>query len=132
PFDLKVLQKLAEEQGRDLDLYALVEHNRVYDTQLLHRLYTLATEGHTSFKKGQSTLDYCCQRYLNVTLPKVVLDSRGNDVRLCWGQYLDRHPREIDQIYLDYLGKDVLATIGVFRCLMQRLDQVLKDSHDIW
>src|ERR1700722_14212333 len=132
PFDLKVLQKLADKQGSGIDLYDMVERNQVYDTQLLHRLYTLSTEGHTSFGKNQSTLDHCCHRYLDVVLPKEVLDSRGNDIRLSWGQYLGLHPRLIEPIYLDYLAKDVLATINVFQVLMQRLEAILKNSTSTW
>ena len=44
-FDLKVLQPVV---GDRLDLYGLVEGGRVWDTLVLRRLLTLATEGHTA------------------------------------------------------------------------------------
>ena len=61
PFDLDVLHVLQPE----LDVYELVEANRVWDTQLLHRLYSLATAGHTAGGKGQSTLESCAKEYLD-------------------------------------------------------------------
>src|SRR4051812_44416660 len=43
-FDLAVLDLLAP----GLDFYRRVDADQVWDTQILHRLYTLAGEGHTS------------------------------------------------------------------------------------
>ena len=66
PFDLAVIGVLAP----DLDIYSWVDQDLVWDTQLLHRGYMLATEGHTASGRGQSTLEHCAERYLGVTLPK--------------------------------------------------------------
>jgi len=60
PFDLAVLDVLAPELG----VYDWVDRNLVWDTQLLHRLLMLGTEGHTASGKGQSTLEHCASRYL--------------------------------------------------------------------
>src|SRR5262249_3347034 len=70
-FDLAVLNLAAP----DADVYDLVERGRVWDTQLLHRLYVLATEGHAAQGKGQSTLDHCAETYLGTELTKEVRDS---------------------------------------------------------
>src|SRR2546423_5707488 len=43
-FDLAVIHALASE----IDIYSRVDEDLVWDTQLLHRLYVLGTEGHTA------------------------------------------------------------------------------------
>jgi DNA polymerase I-like protein with 3'-5' exonuclease and polymerase domains len=130
PFDLRVIQKQADELKAGIDVYDRVEHNLVYDTQLLHRLYTLATEGHTCFGKGQATLEHCCRRYLDIDLPKALTDSAGNDVRLSWARYLGKHPREIDSVYLEYLGKDAMATFALYGELTKRIGDTLADGRE--
>ena len=65
-FDLAVLDLLAP----GLDIYRRVDADQVWDTQILHRLYTLAAEGHTSSGKGQSTLDHCVGRYWTSGSPR--------------------------------------------------------------
>ena len=44
PFDLAVIHTLSAE----LNIYEWVDHDIVWDTQLMHRGYMLASEGHTS------------------------------------------------------------------------------------
>ena len=56
-FDLKVTQAVL---GDDLDLYALVEADKVWDTLVLKRLHSLATAGHTA--RGEGGLDDCARR----------------------------------------------------------------------
>ena len=51
-FDLGVLQKTYERAGRADDVYVRVERGQVADTQILARLISLATEGHTA--RGQT------------------------------------------------------------------------------
>src|SRR5262249_29629447 len=60
-FDLAVLQALLNAQGKSLDVYELVDQQRVWDTLLCHKLYGLCTVGHTHQGKGQSTLARCVQ-----------------------------------------------------------------------
>ena len=107
PFDLEVLQLVV---GNGMDLYALVDANRVWDTMLLHRLFVLGSEGHTARNKGESTLETCVQTYLGLELPKDVVDSSGIPVRTSYSKWLNKQPRDIEPVYLEYLGKDVLAT----------------------
>ena len=128
PFDLKVLAQECPE----LDVYQRVEDDLIWDTLLLHRLFTLATVGHTASKKGQATLEACVESYLGCTLPKDVKDSQGNDVRLNYGQYLGGDPREIEPVYLEYLAKDALATVLVFDELCDRLMARLESSQPTW
>jgi DNA polymerase I-like protein with 3'-5' exonuclease and polymerase domains len=127
-FDLAVTHLLAPE----LDIYERVNEHLVWDTQLLHRLYCLATEGHTECGEGQSTLGHCAKLYLNLDLPKDVMDSRGKLVRLSYGQWLGKHPSEIEPIYLEYLAKDAWATYKVYRRLHRLIKGVLAESHDAW
>src|SRR5206468_290046 len=65
-FDLAVLHLVAPEA----DVYGLVEGDQVWDTQLLHKLHVLATEGRPARGKGQSTLEHCAKTYLGAELPK--------------------------------------------------------------
>lgn len=48
PFDLAVLHQLAPQ----FDIYRWIDDGHVWDTQLLHRLYSLGIEGHVSSGKG--------------------------------------------------------------------------------
>ena len=85
PFDLAVIDLLSALPAR----LQRIKRDLVWDTRLLHRGYTLATEGRTASSKGQSTLERCADLYLNVTLPKDLKDSAGHDVRLSYGRWLD-------------------------------------------
>jgi len=116
-FDLAVLQLL----DRSYDIYDRVEKRCVWDTQLLHQLLTLGTAGHPARGRGQATLEHCCRKYLDVALPKDLVDSDGDDVRLSYDKWLQKEFTDIEPIYLDYLGQDVLATWQVY----QRLDALL-------
>jgi len=128
PFDLAVIHQLVPL----LDVYRRVELGRVWDTQLLHRLYTLASAGHTAHGKGGSTLETCAAEYLEVALPKDDCDSRGNLVRLSFDQYLHRPPAEIEPIYLEYVAKDTLATFLIYCELQKRIEDLLQSSEDVW
>ena len=64
--------------------------------------------------------------------PKDVVDAHGNEVRLSYGQWLGRDPRTIPEIYLQYLGKDVLVTYWVYRTLRWLLKECLSESRGVW
>ncbi len=128
PFDLAVIHQLAPE----LDIYRSVELGHIWDTLLLHRLFKLASDGHTGQGKGGSTLETCAAEYLEAELPKDDVDSRGNLVRLSFGHYLNRPASEIESIYLEYVAKDTLATYLVYCKLRQRIDDLLQGSQDVW
>ena len=71
--------------------------------------------------KGQSTLEHCAETYLDIDLPKDVVDSRGNPVRLSYGQWLNRPPREIEPVYLEYLARDAVVTFAPLRDAPRRI-----------
>lgn len=127
-FDLAVVHLLVPEA----DVYDLVERNRVWDTQLLHQLYTLGKEGHTARGKDQATLDHCAELYLGARLPKDVKDCKGDDVRLSWGKWLNKPAEQIEEVYLEYLAKDVIATKLVFDAVKKRINSLLKKSNKVW
>ncbi len=127
-FDLAVIHKAAPE----VNIYDHVESDNVWDTQLLHRLYSLATVGHTAFGKGQSTLDRCSSVYLGLDLPKDVMDASGNEVRTSYDQWLNRESEDIEPIYLEYLAKDAIVTQWVFTALQQRIQTVLSGNNHVW
>jgi DNA polymerase I-like protein with 3'-5' exonuclease and polymerase domains len=128
PFDLAVIHAMSPQ----IDIYDFVDRNRVWDTQVLHRLYVLATDGHTARGKGESTLERCVGLYLGAQLPKDVVDEDGQPVRLSYGKWLNKSPAEIDPVYLDYLAKDVISTFQVRLALRQRLIAILQQSHNAW
>lgn len=128
PFDLAVIHQLVPQ----FDIYRRVEIGRVWDTQLLHRLYKLGSEGHTAQGKGESTLETCAAEYLSVDLPKDDCDSHGKLVRLSFDRFLNRPPAEIEPIYLQYLAKDTLATYLVYRAVQQKTLDLLQNSRDVW
>lgn len=126
PFDLAVIDLLAPSTR----VYERVERDLVWDTRLLHRGYTLATEGHTASGSGASTLERCAELYLGAPLPKDVKDSAGRDVRLSYGQWLNSPPQAIEPVYLEYLAKDVIATYQVWEALSGRLLEALACADD--
>lgn len=128
PFDLAVIDLLAPQ----LDVYQMVDDKIVWDTQLLHRLYVLGTEGHAAGGKGESDLEHCAEVYLSVHLPKDVQDSKGNLVRLSYGKWLNQPPEQIELVYLEYLAKDAITTRKVYRVSRRRLDEILASSHKVW
>ncbi len=128
PFDLAVIHLVAP----GLDIYRKVDAGQAWDTQLLHRLLTLAGEGHTSSGKGQSTLEHCAGTYLGAPLPKDVRDAAGNPVRLSYARWLNRPPREIEPVYLEYLAKDVAITFALFEELRARIRERLESSGRTW
>ena len=128
-FDLAVIAMLAPA----VDIYSWVDRDLVWDTELLHRLLMLGTEGHTASGKGQSTLAKCTRLYLGVELPKDdVKDVQGRQVRTSYGQWLGRPSSAMNPIYLDYLCKDVIATWRVYQEVQRRLERLLDQSHDTW
>jgi DNA polymerase I-like protein with 3'-5' exonuclease and polymerase domains len=129
-FDLAVLDRLFQDRGVDLDVYRLVDERRLWDTMILHKLHGLATAGHTHQGKDRSTLERCASLHLGVELPKDLRDADGHPVRTSWGRWHGRPPQEIPPVYLDYLGRDVLATFGVFTALHEPLYRALDDAHE--
>jgi hypothetical protein len=127
-FDLDVLEVAAPSAG----IYDRVDRNLVYDTQLMHRLLVLGTEGHTASNRGESTLEHCVWAYLNLALPKDIRDAHGRDVRLSYGQWLGRPASEIDEPYLRYLATDAVATFRVFQILKARLEGMLASADRVW
>jgi DNA polymerase I-like protein with 3'-5' exonuclease and polymerase domains len=127
PFDLAVLQLVV---GPQIDVYEAVEQNLAWDTQLLHKLLKLGTEGHVARGKGQSTLETCTRTYLDVELPKDTVDSDGDPVRLSYSKWLNKPPSQIEPVYLEYLAKDAAATILVFHELQAELDAMLHARQD--
>jgi DNA polymerase I-like protein with 3'-5' exonuclease and polymerase domains len=121
-FDLGVLQKTYERAGRADDVYVRVERGQVADTQILARLISLATEGHTA--RGQSSLDNCSAKYLGIDLPKDLTNDTGDSVRLTFGRYLGRPFEAFPDVYLRYAASDPVATWLLFRRLKEELPRI--------
>lgn len=124
-FDLEVLQLVI---GKKLDLYAAVDADLIWDTMRLHQLNCLGSEGHVAYGGGQSTLETCAHRYLGVELPKDPKDSAGDPVRTSYSKWLHQPPETIEEVYLEYLAKDALATILVYDKVQIELQEMLENS----
>lgn len=131
-FDLAVLDALLKAQGSSMDIYALVDTRKIWDTMILHRVYMLGSEGHTCEGAGQSTLEACAQRYLATTVSKTTRDADGNDVRTSWSRWKNRPVAEIPSVYLDYLRNDVLVTFECWRRLLPLVEGLLDRASEIW
>lgn len=127
-FDLDVLAAIHP----GFDVYDAVDEKQVWDTLLLHKLYTLGTRGDVAGGEGESTLERCAEEYLGVPLPKDIRDSKGGEVRTSYGLWLGRPPTEIEPIYLEYLAKDVIATRAVYRRLRKLLRELLDGAGKVW
>jgi DNA polymerase I-like protein with 3'-5' exonuclease and polymerase domains len=127
PYDLKIMQLIL---GRQIDLYTWVEEGRVWDSQVLRRLHSLATEGHTA--RGQSSLDHCVSDFLGLELPKDGTDVDGRHIRTGFGRYLGRPLTDIPPESLAYAGADALATWLLFWELHKRIKDVLQNAAGIW
>lgn len=126
-FDLKVTQAAL---GDGVDLYDLVERNKVWDTMILKRLLSLATAGHTA--RGEAGLDDCVQAHLGLALPKGLVDADGNDVRTGFGRFLGRPLAEVPEVYLRYAAGDPMATWHLFRELNERIKEELRNASKVW
>ncbi|HEY3964497.1 MAG TPA: DNA polymerase [Planctomycetaceae bacterium] len=131
-FDLAVIDAVVRQDAVDFDVYDLVERNRVRDSRILHRLYVLATEGHTASHAGESTLERCAQTYLGIQLPKDTRDSHGDTIRTSYGKWLGAATNDIEAAYLEYLARDVIATFGVYRTLRSLIQNTLDNSQAVW
>jgi DNA polymerase I-like protein with 3'-5' exonuclease and polymerase domains len=125
-FDLAVLQETYKRAGLTDDVYLRVERGQVADTQILARLISLASEGHTA--RGQSSLDACCKRYLGLDLPKDLTNETGDSVRKTFGRYLGCTFETIPEIYLQYAAADPVATWLLFRRLKDQLPAIKATS----
>ncbi|WZO96108.1 DNA polymerase [Isosphaeraceae bacterium EP7] len=126
-FDLKVTQPVL---GDRLDLYELVEQNKVWDTMILKRLLSLATAGHTA--RGEAGLDACVKAHLGLDLPKGVVDLERREVRTGFGRFLGRPLAEIPEVYLRYAAGDPLATWHLFWELNRQITEVLQGANQVW
>jgi len=127
-FDLAVIQALVPKD----DVYKQVDDGLVWDTYLLHRLYHLATSGHTAGREGEATLEACAHFHLRIELQKDVTDADGNPIRTSYGLWLGKLPSEMPLKYLEYLAKDAIATRKVYKRLRKRIERVLDASRGEW
>jgi hypothetical protein len=126
-FDLRVTDALLRPE---LDVYRAVDDNRVWDTQVLKRLYALATAGHTA--RGESGLADCARAHLGVDLDKGQADAQGRAVRTGFGAFLGLSPAAIPARYLTYLARDALATWHLFGELHRLIRGVLQHAPGVW
>jgi hypothetical protein len=126
-FDLAILQATLERRQISGDVYARVEAGRVADTQILARLISLGTVGHSA--RSQCSLDYCSQKYLGVSLPKDLKTPTGDSVRLSFGKYLGQPFESLPDIYLQYAAGDPVATWLLFQRLKQELPGITALAH---
>jgi len=122
-FDLAVTQAVL---GDRHDLYALVDAGKVWDTLILKRLLSLATEGHTA--QGEASLAACAKTHLGIDLDKAIQDTAGRSIRRNFAQYLFAPLTTIPADYLRYAASDALVTWHLFWELNGRIRDVLRNS----
>jgi DNA polymerase I-like protein with 3'-5' exonuclease and polymerase domains len=127
-FDLAVLQATYDRLGIRADVYARVEAGRVADTQILARLISLATVGHSA--RSQCSLDYCSQKYLGIALPKDLTTPGGESVRLTFGRYLGRPFESLPTEHLTYAATDPVATFLLFAQLKAALPTIKATAYE--
>lgn len=126
-FDLKVTQRVL---GPSRDLYALVEQGRLWDTQILKRLHSLATAGHTA--RRESSLDDCVRTHLGIGLPKNIRDDDARDVRTSFGRFLGLSVDQVPEVYLRYAAGDAVVTWHLFAELNRLIKGVLTSAQRVW
>ena len=131
-FDLSVINVVTPTLGSKLDIYNWADQDKIWDTQILHRLYMLAAQGHVASRKGESSLRRCALKYVGVKLAKGVVDSRGKKVRLSYGQFLGQPFEKFEPVYLTYLAQDVVATFEVFKKVRQLIQKRLDRRQKVW
>ena len=120
PFDLDVLQK-----NCNWDFFKVVDEGRIYDIQLMYRLYKLAVDGEVPFRYSLALL---ADEYLDVTL------NKDDNIRCNYDQFRGTDLTELPQEFLEYGALDVIVTYDIFRILLDQIVVELKSdsclSHD--
>lgn len=111
PFDLDVIGQVAG--GRERTYYKL-DNKRVFDTNILYKLWHLA---HIGFTPKRSSLAHCCSSLLGIELDK------NTDIRCTFEQYKNVPVSEIPVEHLEYGAKDAVATWDLYFVLMSRIKQ---------
>ena len=114
-------------------VFQAVEEERVYDTYVLERLITLATEGDASNKKGKFTLATCVKNRLGEDLPKEATIN-GEVVRTSYAKYLGK----LDGMpsgYYYYNAFDTISNLHLLEAQKKAVRGLSKDnkllSHNI-
>jgi hypothetical protein len=123
--DLAVLAALVRSRGHHDDVYELVDQHRLWDVELLDRLYCLAMEGH-SLAPDERSLESCTQAYLGWSLPAGTLDEAGNDVSTSWHLWQGCPFGGIPELYLQHLAVRALSIRWCWDALRRNTDALLK------
>ncbi|HUE74863.1 MAG TPA: DNA polymerase [Pirellulaceae bacterium] len=104
-------------------------HQReVYDTQLLQRLYLLATDG--SDGHDRSSLNDCIEQHLNAQKAKELRTAAGGPNPLALDSYVHRPLEDIPGFLLQRLVRQVQATYLIYRQLRRSTRKVLDSNPD--
>ena len=122
PFDIDVLRKFTE------DKYLLkeqIEHDRIFDVNIMYRLWKLATLGDIPRRYSLAVLS---QEILGTELDK------NEEIRCNFEEFTETPVQEIPQEFLTYGAKDVIATFNCFiriRLEISKLNTNTMLSHHI-
>lgn len=111
-FDVQVL---AHEVGWNL-LYRWYDRNKIHDTKIMFQLWHLAYEGHIPHS-GTSLKDLM-SRFFNIKVDK------SNDIRMTFGQYLDKPVEDIPEEWITYAMNDVYYTYKLYTKLLDLIESV--------
>ena len=126
-FDLAVSQQLFRDR---YDIYAAVEKHEVWCTMILHRLWALATVGHSA--RDECGLRHCVDQHLGIKLEKHAQDADGQQVRVNFAKYLGAPLASIPPAYLRYAARDVMATWPLLHALKAKIREVLIHSEHVF
>jgi len=117
PFDLGVVQKA---QAIEDSLKEALLKNHIVDIFILDKLVKIATTGANTIP----SLDRLAVEYMGVNLPKDIKDSKGNEVRLSYGNFIRRdgsvNYEAMEQTYYTYAGIDAVATWDIAQKVMSK------------
>lgn len=94
-------------------LFSHYDRNKIYDTAIMYQLLSLAASGQVPFKRNLKLL---ASRFLGATIEK---DERREN----FAQFKGKGIEEIPQDYLEYGAIDVIATLDIYKVLLNHIDR---------
>lgn len=109
PFDIEVLCKALDDKNLFHDH---IDNSRLHDTQIMWKLFHLATVGYVPHK---SSLAFLIEKFFQIELEK------DTDIRCNFEQFLGKDIHQIPGEFLEYGAKDVVATYELHKTLAMRV-----------
>ena len=115
PFDLEVIQKHC-----GWDFFNVIDEGRIYDIQLMFRLYSLATIGEVPYRYSLALL---AKKYLDVDL------NKDEEIRCNFSLYKNMDIEFMAKEFLEYGATDAIVTYEIFEILLRMIKLEVKSSN---